>query len=124
MDCSSPGSYVPRIFQARLLEGVAISFSRGSSRPRYLTCVSRIAGRFFTTEPYRKPSVTLLKVIRHKVMLTKSKDSGVGCVPGEKRKMTETNMSKRTKECIAMFVYNLENIYSSSIDFAFPRGDS
>ena len=44
-------------------------------------------------------------------MLTKSKDSGVGCVLGEKRKMTETNMSKRTKECIAIFVYNLENIY-------------
>ena len=36
------------IFQARVLQWVAISFSRGSSRPRNLTQVSRIAGRCFT----------------------------------------------------------------------------
>ena len=34
MDCSLPGSSVYGIFQARLLEWVAISFSRGSSQPR------------------------------------------------------------------------------------------
>ena len=34
MDCSLPGSSIHGIFQARLLEWVAISFSRGSSRPR------------------------------------------------------------------------------------------
>ena len=34
MDCSLPGSYVHGIFQARVLEWVAISFSRRSSRPR------------------------------------------------------------------------------------------
>ena len=34
MDCSPSGSSVPGIFQARILEWVAISFSRGSSRPR------------------------------------------------------------------------------------------
>ena len=33
MDCSHPGSSVPEIFQARTLEWVAISFSRGSSQP-------------------------------------------------------------------------------------------
>ena len=33
-DCSPPGSFVHRIFQARILEWVAISFSRGSSQPR------------------------------------------------------------------------------------------
>ena len=33
MDCSLPGSSVYGIFQARVLEWVAISFSRGSSRP-------------------------------------------------------------------------------------------
>ena len=40
MDCSPPGSCVHRISQARILEGVAISFSRGSSRPRDRTHVS------------------------------------------------------------------------------------
>ena len=34
MDCSLPGSSVHGILQARILEWVAISFSRGSSRPR------------------------------------------------------------------------------------------
>ena len=48
MDCSLLGSSVRGIFQARVLEWIAISFSRGSSRPRNRTRVSRIAGRRFT----------------------------------------------------------------------------
>ena len=48
MDCSLPGSSVHGIFQARVLEWVAISFSRGSSRPRDWTQVSHTAGRGFT----------------------------------------------------------------------------
>ena len=48
MDCSPPGSSVHGILQARMLEGVAIPFSRGSSPPRDWTQVSHIAGRFFT----------------------------------------------------------------------------
>ena len=49
MDCSPPGFSVHGIFQARVLQWVAISFSRGSSWPRDWTQVSCIAGRFFTT---------------------------------------------------------------------------
>ena len=48
MDCSLPGSSIHGIFQARILEWVAISFSRRSSRPRDGTQVSRIVGRLFT----------------------------------------------------------------------------
>ena len=48
MDCSPPGSSVHEIFQARIQEWVAISFSRGSSQPRDQTWVSCTAGRFFT----------------------------------------------------------------------------
>ena len=48
MDCSPRGSSVLGILQARILEWVAISVSRGSSQPRDRTQVSRIAGRFFT----------------------------------------------------------------------------
>ena len=47
-DCNLPGSSVNGILQARILEWVAIPFSRGSSRPRDWTQVSWIAGRFFT----------------------------------------------------------------------------
>ena len=46
---SPPGSSVHGILQARTLEWVATSFSRGPSQPRDRTWVSRIAGRFFTT---------------------------------------------------------------------------
>ena len=48
MDYSLPGSSVCGVLQARILERVAISFSRGSSQPRGQTQVSRIAGRCFT----------------------------------------------------------------------------
>ena len=51
MDCSLVGSSVHRIFQARILEWVAISFLRESPWPRDWTrvsCVSCIAGEFFT----------------------------------------------------------------------------
>ena len=48
MDCSLPGSSIHGIFQARILEWVAISFSRRSSPPRDWTWGSRIVGRRFT----------------------------------------------------------------------------
>ena len=50
MNYSWPGSSVPGIFQARILEWVAILFSRESSRPRDRTQVSCIAGRIWATE--------------------------------------------------------------------------
>ena len=48
MDCSPPDSSVHGILQARILEWVAIPFSRGSSWPRDWTLVPHISGRFFT----------------------------------------------------------------------------
>ena len=48
MDCSLSCSSFRGIFQARVLEWIAISFSRGSSRPRNQTRVSCVAGRHFT----------------------------------------------------------------------------
>ena len=43
MDCSMPGSSVHGILQARILEWVAMAFSRGSSQPRGRTCISYIS---------------------------------------------------------------------------------
>ena len=60
-DCSPPGFPVHGILQARVMQWVVISFSRGSSRPRDRTWVSCIAGRFFTNWATREaPSVLLL----------------------------------------------------------------
>ena len=52
MDCSPRGLSVQGILQARILEWVAMPFSRASSRPRDqapISCVSCVAGGFFTT---------------------------------------------------------------------------
>ena len=54
MACSSLGSSVHGIFQARTLEWVAFPFSRGSSPPREGTWVSCTAGRFFTVWATKK----------------------------------------------------------------------
>ena len=69
MDCSPPGSSVHGTSQARILEWAAISFSRGCSRPRNRTCISCLAGRFFTTEPHGKPKPVYIEWINNKVLL-------------------------------------------------------
>ena len=48
MKCSLPSSCVHGILHARILEWVAIPFSRGSSQHRDQTLISHLAGRFFT----------------------------------------------------------------------------
>ena len=83
MDCSLTGSSVHGIFQARVLEWIAISFSRGSSWPRNQTRVSHIAGRRFTVwatreAPYTKsnrPKEALLLIKLVDVMKFKKNDS-------------------------------------------------
>ena len=64
MDCSLPGSSVHGIFQARILEWVAISFFRGSSWPRDPTWVSHIAGRRFTVWATKSIDNTKMKKLR------------------------------------------------------------
>ena len=71
MDYSPPGSSVHGIFQARTLEWIAVSFSRGSSSPRNRTGVSCIAGGFFIAEPTREatpagPTLSALGVRGHR----------------------------------------------------------
>ena len=54
MDCSPLGFSAHGISQAKILEWVAVSFSRGSSQYRdrtHVSCISYIAREFFTTEP-------------------------------------------------------------------------
>ena len=72
MDCSLPGSSVHGIYQARILEWVAISFSRRSSWPRDWTQVSRTIGRHFTFWATREA---------HYSSKALSKDWGVGGSP-------------------------------------------
>ena len=54
VDCSLPGSSPHGILQARILEWLAISFSRGSSQLRDRTQVFHIAGRHFNLRAIRE----------------------------------------------------------------------
>ena len=86
MDCSLPGSSVHGILQARILECVAISFSRGSSCPRNQTWVSCLAGRFFTDWARGKPcklfyllkSFTLIFLFRYSIVAISNSPSYSG----------------------------------------------
>ena len=65
IDCSPPGSSVHGILQARTLEWVAMSCSRGSSWPRdwtHISCIGRRA--LFTTEPPGKAHSVLLRMVK------------------------------------------------------------
>ena len=59
MDCSLPGSSAYGVLQARILECVAVSFSRASSWIRGQTYISFIDRQFCTTEPPGKPKEKL-----------------------------------------------------------------
>ena len=60
-DGSLSGFSIHGIFQARVLEWIAVSFSRESSRPRNPTRVSHIAGRRFTAWATREALINLGK---------------------------------------------------------------
>ena len=67
MDCGSPGPSVHGISQARILEWVAISSSRGSSPTRDEPASPALAGEFLTIEPPGKPQ---LGINKHKLHST------------------------------------------------------
>ena len=80
---SLSGSSIHGIFQARVLEWIAIAFSRGSSWPRDRTQVSRIAGRRFTIwatrEARPKESWGLKNWCFWTVVLEKTLESPLDC---------------------------------------------
>ena len=65
MGCSPPGSSVLGIFQARVLEWVSISYSKGPSWPRDHCCVSFISRWILYTEPPGKPASVCVCVLSH-----------------------------------------------------------
>ena len=65
LDCSLPGSSVHGILQARILEWVAMPFSRGSSRPRNWTQVSCTVGRFLTIWDTRETLTTVMRRLQN-----------------------------------------------------------
>ena len=70
MDCSPPGSSVHGILQARTLDWGAISFSRGSSRPRDRTRVSCTRGRVLHHRATRE-ALRRLQMFAETVLVTR-----------------------------------------------------
>ena len=66
MDYSPLGSSIHGILQARIMEWVAIPFSRGSSQPRDQTQVSHMAGRFFIIWATREALQYKIKSLKKK----------------------------------------------------------
>ena len=83
MDCSLPGSSVHGILRARILEWVAISFSRGASCPRDQTCISCINRWILYHWATRKAQIPLLRAIQFLRTYIALSD--------EKKKRTESN---------------------------------
>ena len=72
MDCSLPHSSVYGILQARILEWVAIPFSKGSSQPRGQTtslASPALAGGFFTTSTTREAKDRSLEINRRSLIM-------------------------------------------------------
>ena len=78
VDCNLLGFSVHGILQARILEWIAISFSRGSSRPRDRTRVSRIEGRCFNlwaTREARGAQQMLLECLKNRTQIWENQNS-------------------------------------------------
>ena len=90
MDCSLPGSSVHGILQAIVLEWIAISFSRGSSRPRDRTWVSCIVDRCFTIQATME--VQMIKLLHNCTHLTLWQ-SNTQNYPGETLTVLELRIS-------------------------------
>ena len=91
MDCSPPGSSVHGISQARILERVVISFSRGSAWPRdwiRIPCVSCNAGGFFTCWATEDSVNILILQILH-----------VETVPKERWSSSQWHSRSRVQKC-------------------------
>ena len=119
MDWSPPGSSVHEIFQARVLEWVAISFSKGSSQPRDWTQVPCTASRFFIDLATREaPTANNQKLInnigqfRHILYVVYI----VYCVP---------TVIYRKEDVVKKIIRKIKYIYSTTPSFSgFSGGTS
>ena len=76
LDCSLSGFPIHGILQARTLEWVAISFSRGSSWSRDCICISCLACELFTTEPPGKTFICLFLRFFFSLMSVSPRETG------------------------------------------------
>ena len=103
-DCSPSGSSVHGILQARVLEWVTISFSRGSSQPRDWTWVSRIAGRHFTIWATREVKPENEKILKSVLEILKTLDKDISNI-----------ITEYIYVCVYIYVYAYVYIHSHAL---------
>ena len=118
VDCSPPGSFAYRIFQVRMLEWVAISFSRRYFWSRGWTHVSCIVGGFFTFWAIGVSQVegkAVFKKFEKKIYTTRflyhSKTCWRGCVEANQF-LWWTQQYKRWKSSNMMMLFILPHSHS------------
>ena len=98
MNCSPPGSSVHGILQARILEWVAISFTRGSSWPKDWTQVFCIVGRFFIIWPIREAHhLSLIPIFLENYGTREDQFWFSDTPPPKKKKLKNLNCSSEIK---------------------------
>ena len=127
MGCSLASSSIHGIFQARVLEWVAISFSRGSSQPRDWTQVSCIAANALPSEPPGKPR-QYIKEQKHHFANKDLSSQGYGLSSGHVQMWEMNNKEGRAKKtwCFrnVMLEKTLENPFDSKeIKPVNPKGN-
>ena len=113
MDCSPPNSSVHRISQARILKWLAISFFWGSFQPSNQTCVSCLAGGFFTIWATQEALVQL--------DANSQKDTACGEDGGGSRGLissSETILSRSEKVLLAYWSGGTRTVFKVSVTCA------
>ena len=111
MACSPPSSSVLGILQARILEWIAIPFSRRSSWPRDQTWVSRIAGRLHSEPPGKPQAMARNKkfALGGPVWTGRYQEVLLRACPGLQTinrgiKKVQTEKKKKRNQCFQMWV--------------------
>ena len=127
MDCRLPGSSVYGIFQARKLEQVSISFSRGSSRPRdgtHVSCFSCI-GRWVLYQLSHWESLwksmKIIQMRRGKEYLFRAREPAITYIWHRKAE-ERSNFIAEKRECIylPMGVIDMGKLYASRLHARHP----
>ena len=120
MSCCPPGSSVCGIFQARILEWVAVSSSRGSFRPRDWTHVACVAGSFFTCWAILENSL----VIQLLGLQASTAWGQVQSLVGDRRSWKPHSMAKKKKnnkkkKACLWWMQNFKNYAHQYLNFNF-----
>ena len=115
MDSSLWGSSIHGIFQARVLEGVAISFSRGSSSPRDWTQVSHMGGRCFTIWTTREAQRENYLQLEHQETYRRTQPLGMSPAEDGRGQMQDSTCSHFTVMTTFLFPWS-----STQASFSLP----